>query len=158
DRLPGRAQGVVRDPVWNLSRHSTGMCVRIGTDAPAIAARWTLRLDRPPGTMLIMAPIAASGLDLYAQSPTGQWRWAGVGRPAPYPNPEAMLAEGLDSGRRAYLLYLPLFDGVETLEIGVPPGATFQGLAPRPERPIAFYGTSIVHGASASRPGMTHVA
>ena len=161
DRLPARAEGMVREPVWNLSRHATGMCVGFRTDAPVIAARWTLRLNRPPGTMLNMAPIASSGLDLYAQAPDGAgtgWRWVGVGRPAPYPACEAVLAEGLAPGSRAYLLYLPLFDGVDTLEIGVPEMAAFGGVPPREDRPIAFYGTSIVHGASASRAGMTHAA
>src|SRR5436190_6552222 len=135
DRLPARAEGVVREPVWNLSRHSTGLCVRFQTDAPAIAAHWRLRLDRPPGTMLNMTPVASSGLDLYGQVTAGQWRWAGVGRPAPYPAPEAMLAEGLDPGLRAYLLYLPLFDGVESLAIGVTPAAALRGLPPRAVRP-----------------------
>ena len=37
DRLPGRAQGVVRDAVWNLSRHSAGMMVRFRTDATEIS-------------------------------------------------------------------------------------------------------------------------
>ena len=26
DRLPRKAEGIVRDPVWDLSRHSAGMC------------------------------------------------------------------------------------------------------------------------------------
>src|SRR3954454_22409924 len=36
DRLPAKAEGVVRAPVWNLSRHSTGMCVRFVTDATTL--------------------------------------------------------------------------------------------------------------------------
>jgi hypothetical protein len=36
--------------------------------------------------------------------------------------------------------------------------AKFEELAPRKEKPIVFYGTSITHGASASRPGMVHTA
>src|SRR6185437_1996487 len=42
DRLPKKAEGVVRAPVWGLSRDSAGMAVRFVTDAPAIHARWTL--------------------------------------------------------------------------------------------------------------------
>src|SRR6185436_9019207 len=42
--------------------------------------------------------------------------------------------------------------------LGVPPGAKFEPLAPRTDKPIVFYGTSITHGASASRPGMAHPA
>ncbi len=34
DRLPSKAEGVVRKPVWGLSRDSTGLCVRFVTDAP----------------------------------------------------------------------------------------------------------------------------
>src|SRR5690242_4953329 len=42
DRLPARAEGVVRAPVWNLSRQSAGLYARFVTDAPAVHARWTL--------------------------------------------------------------------------------------------------------------------
>ena len=34
DRLPARAQKMVRPPVWRLSRDSAGICVRFVTDAP----------------------------------------------------------------------------------------------------------------------------
>jgi hypothetical protein len=61
-------------------------------------------------------------------------------------------------GLREYAAYLPLYNGVESLKIGVPPGAKFEGLAPRDGKPIVFYGTSITHGAAASRPGMVHTA
>jgi hypothetical protein len=37
-------------------------------------------------------------------------------------------------------------------------GASFEGLAPRSAKPLVFYGTSITHGYSASRPGMVHTA
>ena len=36
DRLPKSAEGVVPNPVWNLSRDSAGMMVRFKTDATAI--------------------------------------------------------------------------------------------------------------------------
>ena len=36
DRLPSKAEGIVRNPVWNLSRHSAGMCLRFETDSPNI--------------------------------------------------------------------------------------------------------------------------
>jgi hypothetical protein len=64
----------------------------------------------------------------------------------------------LAPGTREYAIYLPLYNGIDSLSIGVPTGASFERLAPRTEQPIVFYGTSITHGASASRPGMAHVA
>ncbi|NBV87833.1 MAG: hypothetical protein EBS01_16530, partial [Verrucomicrobia bacterium] len=69
----------------------------------------------------------------------------------------AEVIKGLAPGLREYAAYLPLYNGVESLEIGVPPGSRFEGLAPRP-KPVVFYGTSITHGACASRPGMVHTA
>ncbi len=61
----------------------------------------------------------------------------------------------------AYRLYLPLYNGVESLYIGVPEDAALQPGTAYPEeraRPVIFYGTSITHGACASRPGMAHTA
>ena len=55
-------------------------------------------------------------------------------------------------------IILPLYNGVEALSLGVPVGAKFEPIAPRTAKPIVFYGTSITHGASASRPGMVHTA
>lgn len=165
DRLPARANGVVREVVWNLSRHSTGISARFETDATQIAARWSFRVK--PNLMLHMPAVASCGLDLYATAEDGRSRWLGIGRPEgifdqpvePAPlTVEATLAEGVDPGRRMYTIYLPLFALIERLEIGVPRGASFKGVPPRDEAPIAFYGTSIVHGASASRAGMTHVS
>src|SRR5437764_13134241 len=42
DRLPGRAEGVVRPEVWNLSRDSAGALVRFFAASTALHARWTL--------------------------------------------------------------------------------------------------------------------
>src|SRR5687768_10113812 len=83
DRLPARAKDVVRDVVWNLSRNSAGLSGRFETDAPRIAARWTLRSD--PGIKMHMPPVAVAGLDLYARDPHGVWRWLGIGRPERLP-------------------------------------------------------------------------
>ncbi|MBL8993410.1 MAG: hypothetical protein JNM63_08725, partial [Spirochaetia bacterium] len=46
----------------------------------------------------------------------------------------------------------------ESVEIGVPEGSAFTPVPPRKEKPVVFYGTSIVHGAYASHAGMIHTA
>jgi len=46
DRLPARAEGVVRPPVWDLSHDSAGLCVRFTTDATSLQARWTVTSKR----------------------------------------------------------------------------------------------------------------
>lgn len=156
DRLPASAEGVVRDPVWRLSRDSAGMAARFVTDAKEIHARWTLIDDGLD--MGHMPSTGVSGLDLYARDETGAWRWV-MGRGPRARETTARIVNGLDGERREYLLYMPLYNGVSSVEIGLPAEASFAAGPPRPADralPVVFYGTSITHGACASRPGMAH--
>jgi len=155
DRLPARAKGSVRDAVWSLSRHSAGMLVRFRTDATRIWANYTLSSANL--AMPHMPATGVSGLDLYADDEAGERRWVNVVKPAGQTT-KADLAAGLAPGSRDYTVYLPLYNGTESLQIGIPAGATFTPIAPREELPLVFYGTSITHGACASRPGMPHPA
>lgn len=158
DRLPARAEGVVPASVWGLSHQSTGLCVRFATDAPRIQARWTLRSKNL--AMPHMPATGVSGLDLYARV-EGRWRWLGAGRPSDSQPSSATLASGLPPGSREYLLYFPLYNGVTSVEIGVPEGHPISRATERPEshrKPIVVYGTSITQGGCASRPGMVHTA
>jgi len=155
DRFPSAAQGRVTQKVWDLSRDSAGMMVRFKTDAKTIWAHYTLLKEKLAGPN--MTAIGSSGLDLYARDPDGKWKWVAVARPEKKEVRQSLISD-LAPGLREYALYLPLYNGIETLKIGVPPAAKFEQLAPRPEKPIVFYGTSITHGASASRPGMVHTA
>lgn len=158
DRLPQKAKGVVRDAVWNLSRDSAGMAVRFTTDAAKIHARWAL--TKANLAMPHMPATGVSGLDLYARDASGVWRWVANGRPASQTN-TVVLIEGIESRAREYLLYLPLYNGVTSVEIGVPADRLITRAPAYPSeraKPIIFYGTSITHGACASRPGMVHTA
>jgi len=155
DRFPSVAAQSVTAKVWELSRDSAGMMVRFETNSPEIWADYTLKEARLNGSN--MTPIGASGLDLYARDETGAWRWAGVARPSQQ-QVKTKIISGLAPGSREYAVYLPLYNGIENLSIGVSPDAKFTPLKPRTEKPIVFYGTSINHGASASRPGMVHTA
>ena len=57
---------------------------------------------------------------------------------------------------REYKLFLPLYDGVTKLEIGIDSNASIKKATPNTLKPIVFYGTSITQGGCASRPGMAH--
>jgi hypothetical protein len=155
DRFPTAAQKTVTANVWNLSRDSAGMMVRFKTDATAIHVHYKLMKDRL--AMPHMPATGVSGVDLYARGDDGKWRWVMVTRPDKQ-EVKAEIIRGLAPGYREYAAYLPLYNGVESLAIGVAKGAKFEGLAPRTDKPIVFYGTSITHGACASRPGMVHTA
>ncbi|MFT5289238.1 MAG: hypothetical protein ACI82F_001298, partial [Planctomycetota bacterium] len=158
DRLPAKAETLVRPPVWNLSRHSAGVALRFATNAPEIHARWSL--TQSDLAMPHMSATGVSGLDLYVRH-DNQWRWLGLGKPTAQDNNTARLAKGLTEEWREYMLYLPLYNGTSSLEVGIPSGSEIKPGAARPEahsKPIVVYGTSITQGACASRPGMTHLA
>lgn len=157
DRLPAKAEGVVRKPVWDLAHDSAGMCVRFTTDATEIGARWAVMdswLYQPNGTA-----IAVSGLDLYVKM-DGGWRWLAVGIPKSQTN-EVTLIKNLLPGKREYLLYLPLYNGTRFVELGIPTDCVIEkapAWGPGERKPVVFYGTSILQGLAASRPGMVHSA
>jgi lysophospholipase L1-like esterase len=155
DRLPAKAQGVVRPPVWNLSRDSAGMSVRFTTDATAISVRWTLR--QASLAMSHMPASGVSGVDLYVRQRRG-WRWVGAARPDKSVTTEKVLVSGLAAARHEFRLYLPLYNGVETVAIGVAAGKGVSPAEPATVKPIVFYGTSITQGGCASRPGMAYPA
>ncbi|MCA9034671.1 MAG: SGNH/GDSL hydrolase family protein [Planctomycetaceae bacterium] len=155
DRLPARAKGIVRSAVWGLSRHSAGMMVRFRTNATAIHTDHAVTSSNL--SMPHMPATGVSGLDLYAQDTDASWKWVAVTRPASQ-EMNGQIVSGLDEGTRNFSVYLPLYNGTSRLRIGVPKGSTFEPIAPRTGKPIVFYGTSITHGACASRPGMPHPA
>ncbi|WP_232055943.1 SGNH/GDSL hydrolase family protein [Tuwongella immobilis] len=158
DRFPARAEKLVPPAVWGLSRQSAGLAYRFVTDAPTIHAKWTLT-----GTNLAMPHMPAtgvSGLDLYVKTESGRWQWLGVGQPRAKSNQQALVS-GLPKGKREFLLYLPLYNGVESLSLGVPASASLEAAPTRAAesaKPLVFYGTSITQGGCASRPGMVHTA
>ena len=58
---------------------------------------------------------------------------------------------------RKYLLNLPLYNGVSSVEIGLPKDAELWKIGEKDDdcKPIVYYGTSITQGGCASRPGMS---
>ena len=155
DRLPAKAQSIVRTPVWDLSRHSAGICTHFITDAPSLSVRYLLRSDRL--ALPHMPATGVSGLDLYRRDEYGKWRWTAVKMPTGQ-WVEGTIAEELPLLPQMHRLYLPLYNGIEKLELGIPANAQFEPIPPRDLKPILFYGTSILHGACASRPGMAFPA
>lgn len=157
DRLPAKAKKSVRPQIWGLSLNSAGLSVEFVTDSEEIYARWTLRNQAL--SLGNMVSTSHSGVDLYVKDGM-KWRWAGAGRPSKITNNEMKLVGNMTRRERRFKLYLPLYNGIESLEIGVKEGAKFvkseenNGV----KKPIVFYGTSIVQGASASRAGLAYPA
>ena len=149
DRLPLKAKDIVRRPVWYLSHCTAGMQIRFATDAKKLQVRWTV--TKKALAMPHMPATGVSGIDLYARDKTGTFRFCANGRPKGVSNKASFTLPT----SKEYVLYLPLYNGVELLEIGVPKDRSLSKLpCPSPSHSIVFYGTSITQGACASRPGM----
>ena len=80
------------------------------------------------------------------------------------PGPEATgrhssaIVEHMDRETRECMLYLPTWSELLTLEIGVDEDASVTPLASPYKHRVIVFGSSITHGASASRPGMAYPA
>jgi hypothetical protein len=153
NRLPARAKGKVTESVWNLNKNTAGICIRFITDSKQIGAIWD---GGEP--MYHMANTANSGLDLYEKK-DGEWVFCAVGRPKATRTLHVM-AKDRPGKPTEYLLYLPLYNKVTEMKIGIEPGAFLAPAAPRPRerKPILFYGTSMTQGGCANRCGMCHAA
>lgn len=155
DRLPAHAEGVVPDTVWQRSRHSSGLYHRIRTDAERLLIRFALPETLTRADYLTNA--SANGVDLYAKDDHDRLRWASWGVPSAGGQVERTLIQNLvEPGVfREYRIYLPLYNQIDDVSIGVPAGSRLEILGHDRRRPVVHYGTSIVQGAGASRPGMS---
>lgn len=154
ERLPDSLQNITRKPVWYLGRNSAGLSIRFRSNSSKICARWTTRNDY---RMNHMTPTGICGLDLYYLR-DGQWWFIGSGRPSGKTT-EATIVANMKPEEREYLMFLPLYDGPTALEIGIDSLSQIAQPAidmPRRSKPVVFYGTSILQGGCASRPGMAH--
>lgn len=157
-RMPDSLNGVVRKELWSLSQNSAGLAIRFRSDSPRLAAKWK---SRNGFNMNHMSPAGIRGLDLYVLQGDSTWTTMSSARPAYHgKNNTCLLSTDMQPGvMREYLLYLSLYDGVDSLYIGVDStSAVLQPVVdlPRRGKPVVMYGSSILQGGCATRPGMAH--
>ena len=138
-----------------LGQASTGLAIVFRTDSRIIEAKWTT-LNKHVGNNC--TPILHNGLDLYIRD-KGEWIFAGVGRPKfnSYEH-KSTVVNNMAEGTRECMLYLPMHNLVTSLELGIEKGAMIEPMESPFKYKIAFIGSSLTHGSSASRPGATYVA
>ena len=155
-RVPREVADRTSDGVSKLSLESAGGRVRFSTDSAYIAVRAKFRaVGRSPHLTLI----STSGFDLYRDGPFGSRFVREFRMPYDMTDSYEQLLR-VDGGRmQAYTVNFPIHAVVETLEIGLAPGARLEeGAAYRPLPPVVIYGSSIVHGTAATRPGNIYPA
>ena len=147
------------DVIDEFASHSTGLAVLFATDSPFIKARW---ITSGKNASENMTAIAQKGLDLYIKQ-EGKWVFAGVGRPLMdkgplYEHHEGTIVKSMAPGRKECLLYLPLYDRLDSLYIGIEEGSYIEPIENPFKYRIVVKGSSVTHGLAASRPGMTYGA
>ena len=182
-RLEDSAEGLVRKPVWDLSRNSARLSLVFMSNTRRLELSFDVfgwkGMNHMPAT-------GVSGVDLFAYKPDGEELWCAAKfmpqfkeeyievpaqtSTAPSSDPSSAQARTVRVTRVAYSfeqidyeegceeyewhLYLPLYNTVENFRMAVEEGCRLEWV-PRDERqPIVVYGTSIAQGACATRPGM----
>ncbi len=156
NRLPLRAQKIVRPDVWTLARCPSSARLCFKSDTTHFSVRVTNAQVMP---MAHMPASGHSGLALYVGEPYRMrpWRMAFPGDEKPHY--ETPLLEKLPKVMREYALYLPLYNYLEKLEVGFSKGARFEPPAPCAlNKPVVFYGTSITQGGCAGTAGSDYVS
>lgn len=151
DRLPLSYKALVRAPVWELSKNSAGLSIRFLSNSTSLSVKWKVLNDFK---MNHMTETGIKGVDLYFNN-NGDWNYLNSGRPKGADN-ESLLIGNMDGEMREYKMYLPLYDGLVDIEIGIDSNSVIKKSLKNNRKPIIFYGTSITQGGCASRPGMAH--
>ncbi|MEI8356635.1 MAG: SGNH/GDSL hydrolase family protein, partial [Deltaproteobacteria bacterium] len=149
-RLPKRAKGIVRDQVWELSTMPSGGRVRFKTDSSTLKLR--IRHSHTEVAMLHMCAVGESGIDLYEGPPRKMTYWRSSKQIVPQKTYLASYFEKLPRKMREFTLYLPVYNDLVQLDIGL--DADSKVAAPsrfRNAKPVVFYGTSITQGVCSSR-------
>ncbi len=153
-RVPDSVLALMNEGLKGLSIQTSGGRIRFNTNSEKLAVLLEV-LDEP--AMAHMPSSGSSGLDFFEG--TGKdMKYIATRQPAC--GQKKLEAEAvLSTGETTVTIYLPLYNGVGSLQIGVEAGASVT--APPPytnEKPIVFYGSSITQGGCASRTSNSYCA
>lgn len=155
-RMPEEVAFSVSETVGKLCKESAGGRVRFTTNSPyiAIRAKFSAVGRAPHLTML-----STVGFDLYMEGEFGSRFFKEFRMPYDITDTYEQIVHLENSTKRTYTINFPIRSVVETLEIGLEPNSILTEPLPyRDIEPLVFYGSSIVHGVGASRPGLTYPA
>ena len=153
-RLPAKAHGVVRDEVWGLGLNSAGLSLVFTSNAKEMIVLYKVKDGY---NMFHMPSTGRSGIDLYATDCDGNRRWVAPDFPASFRDTIRYIYSNITyfpDGTKPYEfhLYLPPYNTVDWIKIGIPQDASISFYKESLEKPIVVYGTSITQGACTSRP------
>lgn len=162
-RFPEYLEDSIRPTLSDRAKCTSGKAIRFATNSKAVGVRYNLLTNMH---MMHMADTGIKGTSLYIFDDDGTWQFVNCNRPVRIdsdvrPREDSIqtkiYVDKLDGKMHEYMIYLPLYDGVRWLEIGVDSTATItQPMvnSPKQGKKFVFYGTSILQGGCATHPGM----
>ena len=156
-RIETKPYGFENKSIIRYSKYSSGLYVMFKTNSTRISAEWSLASVKVRDNM---TPIVQHGIDLYVKQ-NGKWRFCAVGRVSTDPkitNYKKSLLKNMDGGDKEFMLYLPLWSEITELKIGIDSDAEISAIPSPYKHRVVSYGTSTLHAASPSRPGMAPLA
>jgi len=162
-RFPEYLEDSIRPTLSDRAKCTSGKAIRFATNSTAVGVRFNLLTNMH---MMHMADTGIKGTSLYILDDDGTWQFVNCNRPRRIdsdirPREDSIQSkiyvDKLDGKMHEYMIYLPLYDGVRWLEIGVDSTAVItQPMvnSPKQGKKFVFYGTSILQGGCASHPGM----
>lgn len=153
-RLPEdiAATGTAKLP--RLARESAGGRVRFTTDSNYILIDARMPLV---GRNAHCSLVSTSGFDLYEDTDEGSRYVRAFIPPYSINDGFKQIVRLPDRKERSFTIHFPIHSEVSDLFIGLAPDATLShGRQYLPGKPIVIYGSSIVHGTAASRPGRAY--
>ncbi len=159
-RLPAKVAKRTSSKVAGLERESSGVCVRFSTDSEYVA----IKVEYVSVGKNSHIPLAeTAGFDLYCDSHY-ESRYVGVYLPPmtvitnnefEY---ESVLNIKGERKMRGITINFPVHSVVKNVYVGIQEDAKLGEEIPYRQdiEPIVIYGSSIVHGTAATRPGLTY--
>lgn len=155
ERLPVYLKdNVSRNAIWNLGKNTSGLVIRFNSNSTSISAKWEVLEDV---SMNHFTETGIKGLDLYAWE-NHEWKFVNTARPTGKET-EQIIISTMTPKSREFMLFLPLYDGITNLSIGVDSLSNISKPKTKiiaTKNPIVVYGTSITQGGCATRPGMSY--
>ena len=151
-RFPDSMQSLVRKRVWDLSENPSGVYVDFQTDASQVIVKYVVN---GPLQFPHMPATGVSGVDLYTYQ-NNTWKWLkGHYQFQDTISYRYRLKDTINNVKHNLRLYLPLYNTVSYMEIGVDEQSYFKNTSIPDKNPVVIYGTSITQGACSGRPGTT---
>lgn len=157
-RLPKQPNVSIPDPVNHLANHTSGGQIRFQSDTANLFVKVKLK---GKADMVHMPATGQCGVDCYIskvdEHKNFQYVWTSIFPHDGLEYEAQLFTDHMTKEMRNIVLFLPLYQGVEHIEIGVDEDAQLLG-PPSYEstEKIVIYGTSITQGGCAARPGMSY--